>query len=71
MDPSLIEMKEGEYLWPIVTRFLPTFHRTPEVATDRNTIVFRLQVACTRNKNAVQGETDPQKLYQTPDGKDT
>ncbi|KAF8503877.1 DNA-directed RNA polymerase [Gautieria morchelliformis] len=45
VDPSLIEMKEGEF------------------ATDRNTIVFRLQAACTRNSKAVQGETDPQKLY--------
>ncbi|KAF8515689.1 DNA-directed RNA polymerase [Hysterangium stoloniferum] len=34
-----------------------------EVATDRNTIVFRLHVACGRNKDAAKGETVPQKMY--------
>ena len=42
-----------------------------DVATDRNTIVFRLQVACTRNNNAMQGETDHQKLYHNSDGRRT
>jgi DNA-directed RNA polymerases I and III subunit RPAC1 len=42
-----------------------------EVATDRNTIVFRLQAACTRNPKATQGETDPQKLYHHSNGRRT
>ncbi|KZV87853.1 hypothetical protein EXIGLDRAFT_723268 [Exidia glandulosa HHB12029] len=33
------------------------------VATDRNTLVFRLQVACERRKGAAREETDPEKLY--------
>ncbi|KIJ28156.1 hypothetical protein M422DRAFT_61939 [Sphaerobolus stellatus SS14] len=49
VDPSLLEMKEVCY--------------PDETATDRNTIVFRLNIACLRNKNAAKGETDPQKLY--------
>ncbi|KAF8586559.1 insert subdomain of RNA polymerase alpha subunit [Ramaria rubella] len=33
------------------------------VATDRNTIVFRLEIECRRNQFASRGETDPNKLY--------
>lgn len=40
-----------------------------EVATDRNTIVFRLNVACTRNLQAALDETDPEKLYNHANGK--
>ncbi|EPQ55395.1 hypothetical protein GLOTRDRAFT_138953 [Gloeophyllum trabeum ATCC 11539] len=32
-------------------------------ATDRNTLVFRLQAACTRNKSAPKDSTDPAQLY--------
>jgi len=32
-------------------------------ATDRNTLVFRLQVACERRKNAPKDTTDANKLY--------
>lgn len=32
-------------------------------ATDRNTLVFRLQVACERRKNAPKDTTDQSKLY--------
>ncbi|GJJ13030.1 hypothetical protein Clacol_007279 [Clathrus columnatus] len=32
-------------------------------STDRNTIVFKLNVACSRNPDAAKGETDPDKLY--------
>ncbi|EJD42471.1 hypothetical protein AURDEDRAFT_115078 [Auricularia subglabra TFB-10046 SS5] len=33
------------------------------VSTDRNTLVFRLQVTCERRKGAHKDETDPEKLY--------
>lgn len=33
------------------------------VATDRNTLVFRLQLACERRKGAARDETNPEKLY--------
>jgi len=32
-------------------------------ATDHNTLVFRLQVACSRKENVPQGETDSDKIY--------
>jgi len=32
-------------------------------ATDRNTIVFHLRLACSRNKKASKGATDPDQLY--------
>lgn len=69
VDPSLIEIKEGGYvLWscyPGLNHLRPA----PDVATDRNTIVFRLQVTCTRNKKIVRGETDPERLYNNANGK--
>ncbi|KAI0275302.1 DNA-directed RNA polymerase [Gloeopeniophorella convolvens] len=47
VDPSLLEMKES----------------TNDQATDRNTIVFKLQVECTRNTAAPKEEKDPAVLY--------
>ena len=47
----------------------PIFLALDDVATDRNTIVFQLQVACTRNYNAVQGETNPFRIYDHANGK--
>ncbi|KAH9178581.1 DNA-directed RNA polymerase [Lactarius sanguifluus] len=47
VDPALLEMKES----------------THDQATDRNTIVFKLQVECTRNTAAPRDSTDPAVLY--------
>ncbi|KAH7916104.1 DNA-directed RNA polymerase [Hygrophoropsis aurantiaca] len=47
VDPSFMDMKESP----------------SDQATDRNTLVFRLRVACTRNKNAPKGSTNPNELY--------
>ncbi|KAF7320876.1 RPOLD domain-containing protein [Mycena chlorophos] len=38
--------------------------RVGEEATDRNTLVFGLNVACTRRKDAPKGSTDPAELYE-------
>jgi DNA-directed RNA polymerase I and III subunit RPAC1 len=35
----------------------------PATAADYNTIVMKLQIECTANKEAKKGETDPKKLY--------
>ncbi|KII95397.1 hypothetical protein PLICRDRAFT_48360 [Plicaturopsis crispa FD-325 SS-3] len=48
IDPALVEMKAS-----------PT-----DQATDRNTIVFRLQTTCTRRKDAPKGATDAALLYE-------
>lgn len=74
VDPSLIEMKEADGESPglvssSVTRFIILTFVSDEVATDRNTIVFRLNVACTRNLQAALDETDPEKLYNHANGK--
>ena len=47
VDPALLEMKEN----------------TNDQATDRNTIVFKLKVDCTRNLLAPRDCTDPAVLY--------
>lgn len=47
VDPALIEMKEN----------------SSDQATDRNTIVFKLKVDCTRNLLAPRDCTDPAALY--------
>jgi DNA-directed RNA polymerase I and III subunit RPAC1 len=47
VDPALIEMKESPN----------------DQATDRNTIVFKLQIDCTRNTSAPRDCTDPTVLY--------
>jgi DNA-directed RNA polymerases I and III subunit RPAC1 len=47
VDPALLEMKAGPN----------------DQATDRNTIVFKLQVECTRNTAAPKDSTDPAILY--------
>ncbi|KAK2464486.1 hypothetical protein APHAL10511_003465 [Amanita phalloides] len=47
VDPTLVAMKEHEN----------------EQATDRNTIVFELKLACERNPQAPKGSTDPNQLY--------
>ncbi|KAI0061967.1 hypothetical protein BV25DRAFT_1826267 [Artomyces pyxidatus] len=47
VDPALIEMKES-----------PT-----DQATDRNTIVFKLNVTCTRRPDAPRDSVDPSKLF--------
>ncbi|KAG2745784.1 hypothetical protein P692DRAFT_20849892 [Suillus brevipes Sb2] len=47
VDPTLMDMKQTQN----------------DQATDRNTLVFRLQVACERRKNAPKDTTDPSKLY--------
>ncbi|KAG1753197.1 DNA-directed RNA polymerase [Suillus lakei] len=47
VDPALMDMKQTQN----------------DQATDRNTLVFRLQVACERRKNAPKDTTDPSKLY--------
>ena len=71
VDPALVDMKDGKYytlfysnqirlslpFWRL--RIAPT-----DQATDRNTLVFRLAVACTRNElppNACT--TNPAELY--------
>ncbi|KAJ1914519.1 DNA-directed RNA polymerase core subunit rpc40 [Tieghemiomyces parasiticus] len=41
-----------------------TFKTANQAPTDVNTIVFDLQVRCTRKPNPGPGETDPDKLYQ-------
>lgn len=39
-------------------------HTDPDdVATDRNTIVFGLEITCSRNPSAPKGSTDPFELY--------
>ncbi|KAJ8583209.1 hypothetical protein M405DRAFT_875982, partial [Rhizopogon salebrosus TDB-379] len=47
IDPALIDMKAGPN----------------DQATDRNTVVFRLQATCERRKNVPKDTTDPNKLY--------
>ncbi|KAG1811142.1 DNA-directed RNA polymerase [Suillus subaureus] len=47
VDPALMDMKQSQN----------------DQATDRNTLVFRLQVSCERRKNAPKDTTDPNKLY--------
>ena len=47
VDPALLEMKENPH----------------DQATDRNTIVFKLQIECTRNATAPRDSTDPAVLY--------
>ncbi|KAG1746025.1 DNA-directed RNA polymerase [Suillus paluster] len=47
VDPALMDMKQTQN----------------DQATDRNTLVFRLQVTCERRKNAPKDTTDPKKLY--------
>jgi DNA-directed RNA polymerase I and III subunit RPAC1 len=39
------------------------FKKDTDPATDLNTIVLKLEVACTLNPNAHPEETDPTKLY--------
>ncbi|EGO00665.1 hypothetical protein SERLA73DRAFT_178536 [Serpula lacrymans var. lacrymans S7.3] len=43
--------------------WMDTKETTNDQATDRNTLVFRLKVACERNKNAPKGSTDPREMY--------
>lgn len=38
-------------------------HIANDSATDRNTLVFKLNVICTKNANVPAGTTDPEKLY--------
>lgn len=40
-----------------------TMRKPGDDADDSNTVVFHLKVKCERNRNAVKGETDPDKLY--------
>jgi DNA-directed RNA polymerase I and III subunit RPAC1 len=40
-------------------------------STDRNTIVFTLDVECTNRSNVKQGEQDPEKLYVNSNGRTT
>jgi DNA-directed RNA polymerase I and III subunit RPAC1 len=47
VDPALLEMKDSP----------------DDQATDRNTVVFKLQVECTRNTAAPRDCTDPTVLY--------
>ncbi|EIW82446.1 hypothetical protein CONPUDRAFT_136940 [Coniophora puteana RWD-64-598 SS2] len=47
VDPSFLEFKES-----------PSIQ-----ATDRNTLVFKLEVTCTRNRNTPKDVTDPKMLY--------
>ncbi|KAF9053420.1 DNA-directed RNA polymerase [Panaeolus papilionaceus] len=47
VDPSLIAMKSGP-------------HDTP---TDRNTIIFKIDITCSRNPSAPKGSTEPRELY--------
>lgn len=47
VDPALLEMKSSQ----------------TDQATDRNTIVFKLQIECTRNTAAPRDSTDPAVLY--------
>ncbi|PFH49399.1 hypothetical protein AMATHDRAFT_4916 [Amanita thiersii Skay4041] len=47
IDPSLVSMKEN----------------ANDQATDRNTLVFLLKLACERNPHAPKGSTDPDQLY--------
>ncbi|THH18339.1 hypothetical protein EW146_g2644 [Bondarzewia mesenterica] len=47
VDPDLMQMKDG----------------SSDQATDRNTIVFKLNVACERNKSAPKGATEASQLY--------
>lgn len=47
VDPTLLEMKESPH----------------DQATDRNTIVFKLQIECTRNTAAPRDSTDATVLY--------
>ncbi|RDB16866.1 DNA-directed RNA polymerases I and III subunit RPAC1 [Hypsizygus marmoreus] len=47
IDPALVMMKES----------------VDEQATDRNTIVFGINIRCERNPNAPKGSTDPAELY--------
>jgi DNA-directed RNA polymerase I and III subunit RPAC1 len=47
VEPSLLVMKESD----------------KDQATDRNTVVFELQISCQRNLHAPKGSTDPSQLY--------
>ena len=47
VDPALLEMKEN----------------INDQGTDRNTIIFRLQIECTRNTAAAKDSTDPAVLF--------
>ncbi|KAG8857819.1 DNA-directed RNA polymerase core subunit rpc40 [Tulasnella sp. 330] len=40
--------------------------RGPDGPTDRDCIVFKLEVTCTYNPKSVQGEVDPSKRYRNP-----
>ena len=51
IDPALVDMKDG------------TKTDATDMATDRNTIVFKLEVQCLPNPNASKTATDPSELY--------
>lgn len=49
--------------FPISNVTFCLFLTVDDPATDRNTLVFRLNVSCTHNPNAPAGATDPEVLY--------
>jgi DNA-directed RNA polymerase I and III subunit RPAC1 len=51
VDPALLEMKQSPN----------------DQATDRNTVVFKLQIECTYNAAAPRDCTDPAVLYNNPE----
>ena len=64
VDPDLFELRGGASSVSFIHRALLTLtHIVTDSATDRNTLVFKLNVACTKKANVPAGTTDPEKLY--------
>jgi DNA-directed RNA polymerase I and III subunit RPAC1 len=65
VDPALLDAKDGRasaaFSHPLLSLTRPPAADDP--ATDRNTLVFRLQATCTRNPSAPKGSIDPAELF--------
>lgn len=74
VDPRLLEFRPSLYLVSPSTHFTATHlilqadPGVPDVPTDQNTVVFRLNVKCERNPGVRKDETDPEKLYKNSNG---
>lgn len=74
IPPQLMDMRTGKHTFPLanlspspdftsfITHPLATF-AVNDQPTDRNTVVFKLNVVCERNPSAPKDSTDPFELY--------
>lgn len=63
IDPALVVMRERWSISCIQSTLIDHTADENEQATDRNTLVFELKLACERNPHAPKGSTDPNQLY--------